>query len=335
MQTLKEQCQNYAPLQHSLVNLENDLHYKKEISCNSWFTITHFQSNGEILDVLYHTMLMQLPQMPTVCTCCLSVTNTTTKEYVQESNAYLSPMVRLSTDCMDLQTRKSHFWGDLDEMHLCLSGKTFKMTADITPTGYPILNGGAGRFPLLNMDVSQYSLPTMETTGSLQAFGKKYPIQNGITWLDRQWQNIHGADMIWGWMNLNLSNGVIISLWFPIDHGIEKPFATVLFPDGIQEVVSVNPVAATGTNFWKSNVCKNDYPTYWRICIPEYHANLEIVTEIPDQELQFRLLKSLNHYEAASKITGTFDGHPITGHCFVELMALKTPWTKIIAQLNG
>lgn len=209
-------------------------------------------------------------------------------------------------------------------LSLEISGKKNQMNATLTPVGYPILNGGTGRFPMIGLDVFQYSMPTLETRGDVSVNGKTYEI-NGNTWFDRQWQNINTADMTWGWMDLNLSNGVYGSLWFPVENGKERPFVTLLYPDGTQNVVPVSPVIANARDIWKSTDVwkKNDYPTKWEIEIPECNATLQVVTEIKEQELQFKWAKPLNHYEAVSTISGTFQGKAVSGKCYVELLAMK------------
>ncbi len=157
----------------------------------------------------------------------------------------------MDTAAFRIKTPKNCFQGDLGCLSLEISGKKIQMNATLAPVGYPILNGGTGRFPMIGLDVFQYSMPTLETRGNVSVNDKTYEI-NGNTWFDRQWQNINTADMTWGWMDLNLSNGVYGSLWFPVGNGKERPFVTLLYPDGTQNVVPVSPVIANARDIWKS-----------------------------------------------------------------------------------
>lgn len=59
-----------------------------------------------------------------------------------------------------------------------------------------------------------------------------------------------------------------------------------------------------------------------------------IVASAPaNQELQFDEMPVLNHYEAASQITGTYDGELVKGHCYVELLSTR-PWSEVQETLH-
>lgn len=319
-------------MQKAKVDIEKDLACKKDYSTNSWFAVSHFEADGEKLSLLYHAMIFQFPGIPAVCTSCVSVTNETTGEYIQESKLFFRNKVDAPNDRFCIKTPENYFRGDLSEMQLTLTGKDIQMDATLVPVGYPILNGGTGRFQMVGLEIFQYSLPTLNTVGTMTVKGKKYII-NGNTWFDRQWETMKTPNLTWGWMDLNLSNGTYISLWYPVENKQEKSFATILSPDGSQKLVPVEPVIATARDFWKSNACRNDYPTKWTVTIPDCNAKLEVVTEIKEQELQFNWVKPLNHYEAASNVTGTYEGEAVTGQCFVELLAMK-PWSKVVEELK-
>lgn len=92
------------------------------------------------------------------------------------------------------------------------------------------------------MNVYQFSLPTVQTTGTIRIKDKTYEI-NCNSWFDRQWQ-VAEADIFikWGWMDMNLDNGDYLSLWFTVENGKETAWATVLHPDGTHSVVYVEPM---------------------------------------------------------------------------------------------
>lgn len=319
-------------MENAAVDIERDLACKKNYSTNSWFAVSHFESNGEKFSVLYHVMILQFPGIPAVCTSCVSVTNETTREYWQESKLFRMNRIDAPDDHFCIKTPENHVWGNLDKVNMRLYGQSIQMEAELVPVGYPILNMGTGRFDMVGLDIFQYSLPTLKTNGYLKVNGKVYEI-DGNTWFDRQWEDVKTPNLTWGWMDLNLSNGTYISLWFPVENNVEKPFATILSPDGSQRVVPVEPVISAARDFWKSDVCRNDYPTKWTITIPTCNAKLDVTTEIKNQELQFNWVKPLNHYEAASTITGIYEGEAVTGRCFVELLAMR-PWSKVVKKLK-
>ncbi len=319
-------------LSKSKVNLNNDLPYKKQFTTNSWFAVSHFENDGERLSFLYHTMIFSFPGRPAMCTSCISFTNESTGEYIQDSRTFKLADIEVAEDKLNLSTPISSFKGDINKMTLFADCGNIKMNIELVPMNYPLLNGGTGCFNMLDMDIYQYSLPTLETTGTLNVKGKEYKL-NCMTWLDRQWQINKSPNMTWGWMDFNLSTGEYISLWFPVDKNIEKPFATVLYPDGTQKVVKVDPIIETARNFWKSDVYIYDYPTEWTVSIPELNTRLKVKSTPKNQELRFKDVPPLNHYEAASTVSGIFQGKVTDGHCYVELLALM-PWSKVQKNLK-
>lgn len=326
MATLMENVSKMTDKKMS-VDFNRDLPYKKDFTTNSWFTITHFTDGKDKLSMLYHTMIFSFEGKPGMCSSCISVTNETTGEYFQSSKAYQLDEIHVETENFMIETPVSRFEGNMDKMKLVADCENIQFNLDLAAMNYPILNGGTGCFKMLDMDIYQYSLPTLQTNGQITVNGKKYDI-NGYTWLDRQWQVNKTPDMTWGWMDFNLDSGEYISFWFPVDNWVEKPFATVLYPDGRQRVVDVKPCIKNAGEFWRSNKYIYDYPTKWLIEIPELNGVFTVKSSPQNQELQFDDVPALNHYEAASTITGTMNGKTVSGYCYVELLATM-PWSEI------
>lgn len=331
MDTLME---NMAKMkgQRSSVDFNGDLPYKERFTTNSWFTITHFTDGKDKLSMLYHTMIFSFDGKPGMCSSCISVTNETTGEYYQNAKIFQLDEITVKTDRFLIETPDSRFEGDMDRMKLTANCGKIQFDLDMVAMNYPILNGGTGCFRMLDMDIYQYSLPTLRTNGQIIVNGKTYDIDN-YTWLDRQWQINRSPDMTWGWMDLNLDSGEYISLWFPIENWTEKPFATVLYPDGTQKVVAVGACVQNAEDFWKSNKYIYDYPTKWHIEIPELSASLTVQSSPAEQELHFDDMPALDHYEAASTISGTIGGKKVGGYCYVELLA-NMPWSEIQKNLT-
>ena len=128
---------------------------------------------------------------------------------------------------------------------------------------------------------------------------------------------------MWGWMDLNLDNGDFLSLWFLPYEEKEVAWATVLHPNGSQSVFYVEPMLNTASNYWTSELSGISYPTRWIVSIPEIDAKMEVVSDPQNQEFFSEQVSSLTHYEGASRISGTYHGKVVNGHCYVELMNWK------------
>lgn len=144
---------------------------------------------------------------------------------------------------------------------------------------------------------------------------RTYPV-TGESWLDRQWGNWDWSTMDkWTWMPLQVSNGDRINLWDLFAEGREASYATVLRPDGTHEMVAVEPLADTTSDFWTSPITGKRYGTRWTVNIPALDASLTVVAKPQGQERQGTFGGT---YEGAASVTGRYRGKPVTGQTYVE-----------------
>lgn len=88
--------------------------------------------------------------------------------------------------CRDALVPKGFLSGNLDQMQVKAHIAQGSVDLVMKPVGHVLYNGGTGLFPMLGMNVHQYSVPTMETTGGLTIEGRTYEI-SGTSWFERQW----------------------------------------------------------------------------------------------------------------------------------------------------
>ena len=331
------------------VDVAGDLPYKDEYMNNSFFAIGHFDVDGHTIDYLYHLMSYAYPGKTPEMTYCFSVTDETEKKYYQFSKAYKFDEIKLATDRYYIGTPAGDMEGDLDDMHLTAKMEHGALDLHLESIGYPLYNGGTGKFHMVGMDIYEYSIPTIRTNGTITIDSKTYEIKDGLSWYDRQWQQKlpkmpefieKGVGKImdekqkkeggfklpvWGWMDINLENGDKVSTWFADEEDGENCWATVMHPSGAQRTVLVNPVVAKATDHWKSEASGAVYPMTYKIEIPELDADLTVKTAVDNQELFFPENALYNHYEGASTVEGIYQGKPIKGYCYVELIG---DWSK-------
>lgn len=307
------------------VDVWRDMAPNADYKCQSWFAVGHFVSEGHTLNYLYHvlTSVTDVPGIPATAVVSISVTDETSGKYYSDLQTYPLDAVKIAADRFSIQAPNSCWYGDSTVLHLEASAADFALKADMVPGGCTIYNSGAGIIEICSIPMYQYSIPTMHTTGTLTLEGKDY-VLDGNTWLDRQWggkdigSGAHEAPM-WGWMNPRLDDGTTLSLWFTIEHGdVQKAWATVLTPDGVQTVVDVEPMLEKAGEPWKSPASPFTYPTRWKVCIPDRNCELTVVSAPAEQELTSPM-PALCHYEAASTVTGTWQGQATNGYCYVEL----------------
>lgn len=317
---------------NAAVDVLNDLPMKPNFMINSWFAVGHFESCGHHLSYLVHVMTQMMPNMSApMVTSCVSVTDHTTGRYYTDSKLDPLDNTTISSNDFHLVTSNAEMSGSMDQLHISAKMPHVEVHVNLVPEGYAIYNGGTGKFPLVGMNIYQYSIPTIATHGTISIDQTIFEVE-GQSWFDRQWevdltqlpQIPSGSQQTfklpkWGWMDLNLDNQVHMSLWFANEENREHAFATVLHPDGQQEVVAVSPVLTQASMPWTSPDSGYRYPTKWVVEMPSLATKLTITCDPKPQELLFNV-KELSHYEAASEIEGTFRDKAVKGNCYVELI---------------
>ncbi|KAL7922728.1 hypothetical protein ACQKWADRAFT_326659 [Trichoderma austrokoningii] len=120
----------------------------------------------------------------------------------------------------------------------------FSLNTTFQPRGSLLFNSGSGSF-FWGSDFNQgWASPAAYTTGTFTVNGSTHAVdpKRSTTWYDRQWGDTNPTQG-WHWFPIQLDNGIRISTWvLPTDNGsTTKAFATALYPNGRQEVVSVSP----------------------------------------------------------------------------------------------
>ena len=339
-------CENLKTMKNinPAVDVRKDLVYKPEYMINSFFAIGHFEAKGHTLNYLLHMISMGNPGCEFIASM-FSVTDETEQKNYSDTQIFPINSETVSFDEFYLKAPHGQMSGDIDEMKLSAGMKNAKLDVKIYPQGYPIFNGGTGCFHMVNLDIYQYSIPHCKTIGTLVLDGEIYEL-DGMTWFDRQWQipcpklgNVgrkfmgwavktfmDGGKKVnfpsWGWMDMNLDNGEVISVWFPVEKTGEDCWATVMHPDGTQKKVKLNPIIAQAENWWKSSVSDYAYPTKYHVQCPELDADLTVICAPKEQELNFEGWPTLSHYEGASQVSGIYGGQKVTGYCYVETIGV-------------
>lgn len=298
---------------------------------NSWFYIGRCQSNGHDLAFLLHFMCLSFHNTAGIMDAVVSILDKTTDFY--ESRDVMTKTIRpvktsgKNTEIVVDRARMSGNLEDAIQISAALDNASFDVT--VAPLGPVIYNGGTGFFPLLqNKRNYQYSCPFMKMNGRITIGDQVYDVVEGDLWYDRQWNtpdmkalmNIKEYDPKWLWHGIRLDNDVVLSIWelFPKD-GSDYSFATVMHKDGRQSVCYVEPLMELSSEPWHSDVSGQNYPTKWKVIIPDFNADLT-VTCVPKGQEIISEMATLNKYEAESIVEGIFDGETVTGVACVEIL---------------
>ncbi|HZX07709.1 lipocalin-like domain-containing protein [Kribbella sp.] len=274
-----------------------------------WYVVGHVEAHGHRFGYEVTIGGGQQPQ------AIASITDRTSGAYYTTYASYSPDRTRFSTTELDVRTPSATLSGPMDAMRLHATLPVGAIDVTLSARGPALYNNGTGLMPFLGGTSYYYSLPSLETRGTLEVDGRAYTVA-GESWLDRQWGTWDWSTMDkWTWMPLQLSNGDRINLWDLFAEGKELAYATVLHPDGTHELVGVQPLAATTSGFWTSPATGQRYGTRWTVKIAALDADLTVVAEPRGQE---RLGAFGGTYEGASTVTGRVRGKPITGRTYVE-----------------
>jgi predicted secreted hydrolase len=163
------------------------------------------------------------------------------------------------------------------------------------------------------------SYTRLDTSGSLWADGKEVQVQ-GLSWFDHEWSTtVLGEQAVgWDWFGLQLSDGreLMFFLIRNIDGTIDPVSGgTLVEPDGSTHLLGMDELQVQVQEHWQSPETNAEYPSAWKIKIPNSEIDLTIIPWLDDQEMNV----SIVYWEGAVKVRGMSRGIEITGDGYVEL----------------
>jgi predicted secreted hydrolase len=299
-----------APAFPTFVHLPADQAAHPAAADEWWYTVGHLFSRG-------HQYGYEV-QLTSGGLAELAITDVTAGTYYTQQVQYKTGQFNVSATKLDVRMPDATLSGPVNGMHLTAHLPQGRLDLQLNAEGPVLYNNGTGLFPFLGGSSYYYSLPSLATSGTL-TLGGKTSVVTGISWLDRQygswdWTQLHR----WTWMAIQLRNGESVNLWDLFSKQGEQHWATVLHRDGSESIVSVIPLASHATDFATSPTTGQRYAGQWTVEIPSLHTRLT-VTATPDlQEIQAKTPLTPGINEAASTVTGTYQGTPVTGLAYVE-----------------
>jgi predicted secreted hydrolase len=275
-----------------------------------WYTVGHVSSRGH--EYGYQVQLISSGVAE------LAITDVTAGKYYTHQVAYKPGQFSVSATSLDVRMPDATLSGPMNAMHLTATLPHGSLDLQLNAMGPVMYDNGTGLFPFLKGSSYYYSLPNLQTSGTLTLGGKTSKV-TGQSWLDRQWGSWDWTQLHrWTWMALQLPDGESINLWDLISTQGEQHWATVLHRDGSETIVSVTPLAKHATDFATSPTTSQRYAGKWTVEIPSLDTRLTVTATPTLQEIQARAPFSPGINEAASTVTGTYQGRPTTGLAYVE-----------------
>lgn len=250
-----------------------------------------------------------------------------------------APMVRVWLDDWELASRSPAFGpdaGGADQVGsdaalgadptwpLRLTAADSGVSLDVTlePVKPLVLQGERGlsqKGPEPGNASYYYSYPRLSARGTVTVDGESIPV-TGLAWMDREWSTSALAEGQegWDWFSLQLDDGSELMV-YQIRRSDGSPSleseGVWIAPDGAPTRLAAGAYTLEPTATWTSPVDGAEYPSGWRIDVPELDMELEVEPVLADQELNV----TFRYWEGAVDVDGRRASEEISGRGYVEL----------------
>lgn len=212
------------------------------------------------------------------------------------------------------------------EMSAEQDGVGFKFT--LTETQPPVFHGDNGFIEKSEKEgvaTYYYSLVGLETEGEIFIGDERFKV-DGKSWKDHEFGTEIVADNAigWDWFAVQFDNGESL-MYGQMRQEDDTKFVggSWIFENSeIQRFGSSSDTILEVVDTWTSSKTGAEYPSRWKLKIPEKSIELEIVTLIDDAEL---LVGTNIYWEGPAYYEGTVSGVPISGYGYIELTGYAEP----------
>ncbi len=230
---------------------------------------------------------------------------------------------------LDLRWGDNDRWHRTDEdslsYHLEAGGANVSLSLDLASEKPPLLVGGDGFIEWTDGGTYYYSLTRLAVEGRIGLAGETIEA-DGIGWMDHQWmQSMDDAQ--WDWFSVQLDNGADLIFWQIVspDGSIKSRDLTIMFSDS--SVYHTVDLALDKIDTWVSPETGREYGTVWSLSEETHAIDLKIEALYPEQEVRvFEDFEGMDFdfWEGATTIAGTFEGEPVSGTGYAELVQPPT-----------
>ena len=197
------------------------------------------------------------------------------------------------------------------------------------PQKKPVLHGDNGIVRgVMGEDMFYYFIPRCRVEGAINIGGRVSPVKEGSGWYDHEYaipgedteENVYREQNVaWNWISVQLDNGYEITAYDLFDGERDGRrcacWAIVVDPAGNRR--HCQSFLFESLDSWTSARTFMEYPTRWRLDIPEMRLSLSVEAEFERQEF-ITLISEPSFWEGRVKISGAMYGDTVTGLGFVE-----------------
>src|SRR5262245_30027393 len=197
------------------------------------------------------------------------------------------------------------------------------------PQKGPVRHGDNGIVRgVMGEDMFYYFIPRCRVEGAINIGGASSPLKEGSGWYDHEFaipgeeaeENVYREQNVaWNWISVQLDNGYEVTAYDLFDGASEGRccacWAIVVDPAGNRR--QAPSFLFESLDSWTSARTFMEYPTRWRLDIPEMRLSLSVEAEFERQEF-ITIISEPSFWEGRVKISGAMCGETVTGLGFVE-----------------
>lgn len=161
------------------------------------------------------------------------------------------------------------------------------------------------------------SFPRLDGRVRLQLRSRSEQL-NGLFWYDHEFGShvLDKKQVGWDWFGISFNDGTYMMAFQLRDKAHKPVFSSARIGGGLKER-QLNPreIKLKPLSYWTSQATGARYPIRWQVHHPE-HGELEIVSEISDQEVVAKFFGFPDYYEGNCRVIK--DGK-IIGHAYLEM----------------
>jgi len=219
-----------------------------------------------------------------------------------------------------------------DSHKLSVAGDDFAFELELKPTKPPVKHGISGysrKGSTPERASCYYSFSRLETSGTISITGKSIPVK-GESWMDHEFSTapLEPGTVGWDWFSIQLADRseFMIFLLRKEDGGL-NPASSGSYIDslGVLRHLDRSYFDVQVTDTWRSKASGAVYPSSWRIQIPLLGIEVDVTSNLPDQEMQTSASTGVTYWEGSVTAKGLKGGSPIEGQGYVELTGYAGP----------
>ncbi|NLI83492.1 MAG: carotenoid 1,2-hydratase [Deltaproteobacteria bacterium] len=208
----------------------------------------------------------------------------------------------------------------------------FDLHLNLAPHKPPVLHGDAG-YSLKGSTPEKascyYSFTRMGVSGSLKVAGRVIPV-SGSAWMDHEFSSapLEAVYVGWDWFSLQLDDDTELMLYCmrKKDGSFGIPSSgTFVDASGKSTRLRRDDFQVDSLDSWKSPHSGATYPSRWRLRVHPLQADLEVESNLSDQELRTGESTQVTYWEGSVSGRGTRLEKPVEVTGYVELTGYAHP----------